>query len=343
MDTLDVIAGLAWDPEIRGFLSVLTGVAVLMGSVWLIVATNTGARLGTLIALGGFFGWMFIMAVIWWLYGIGYSGDSPTWQLQEINVGDLSASALDDAARLPNPDENPTAYELVVDSTDEVALAEFGPVSVDLLTADQIEGLSDDEILVLVANEQARNEATTLSELEAVSPDLISEAEESGQLDFAGWTLLSTAEAGEAQASALAFLTESPDIDFDAATFKVLDAYTIGGKSELPDDPNRWDRIWNQFTTAVRITHPTRYAIVQVQEATEESTTLTPGQPPPRLEADPGKPVISVVMIRDLGNERLKPALVAIGSFAIFVALCLMMHERDKAMMARRAEFEAGS
>jgi len=343
METLDVIAGLAWDPEIRGFLSVLTGAAVLMGSVWLIVATNTGVRLGTLIALSGFFGWMFIMAVIWWMYGIGYVGDSPTWRLQEINVGDLSGSALEDAARLPNPDQMPSAYEIVADSADPVALAEFGPMSVDVLTADQIESLTDDEILVLVADEQARNEATTLSELAAVSPDLIDEAEEAGVLEFGGWTLLSTAEAGEAQASALAFLGESPDIEFEASTFKVLDAYTIGGKSELPDDPNRWDRIWNQIRTAVQITHPTRYGIVQVQEATEESTSLTPGQPPPRLEADPNKPVISVVMVRDLGNRRLKPALVAVGSFAIFVALCLMMHERDKAMMARRAEFEAGS
>ena len=343
METLDVIAGLAWDPEIRGFLSVLTGTAVLMGSVWLIVATNTGVRLGTLIALSGFFGWMFIMAVIWWMYGIGYVGDSPTWRLQEINVGDLSESALEEASQLPNPQQLPSAYEIVVDSTDEVALAEFGPVSVDVLTADQTEGLTDDEILVLVANEQARNEATTLSELAAVSPDLITEAEEAGVLEFGGWTLLSTAEAGEAQASALAFLGESPDIEFEAGTFVVLDAYTVGGKPALPDDPNRWDRIWNQVRTAVQVTHPTRYGVVQVQEATEESTTLTPGQPPPRLEADPDKPVISVIMVRDLGDRRLKPALVAVGSFAIFVALCLMMHERDKAMLARRAEFEAGS
>jgi len=87
METVDLIAGVAWDPEIRGFLAVLTGVVVLMGSVWLLLATNTGARLGTLIASAGFFGWMVIMGAVWWIYGIGYRGDAPTWEEVEIAEG----------------------------------------------------------------------------------------------------------------------------------------------------------------------------------------------------------------------------------------------------------------
>jgi len=342
MESLDVIAGLAWDPEIRGFLSVLTGVIVLMGSVWLIIATNTGVRLASLIALAGFFGWMFIMAVVWWMYGIGYAGDSPSWRLQEINVGNLQESALTRATSLPNPGALPTAYEIVTTSDDELALAEFGPISPETMAAEQTEGLTDAEIVDLVADEQSRNEDTTLSELAAVSPDLIKEAEDSGRIGFGGWTLLSTAESGESQASALAFLSDSSDLVVDVGDFKLLDAYTIGGKRGLPDDPDRLDRIWTQIRTAIQITHPTRYGIVQVQEATAASLTLTPGEPPPRLVADHSKPVISVIMIRDLGNKRLRPALVAVGSFAIFAALCLMLHDRDKALMAKRAEFEAG-
>ena len=53
MDTLVMLAGLAWDPEIRGILTVATGFAVLMGSVWLIVATNSGIRLATPFLLAG--------------------------------------------------------------------------------------------------------------------------------------------------------------------------------------------------------------------------------------------------------------------------------------------------
>ena len=48
-------------------------------------------------------------------------------------------------------------------------------------------------------------------------------------------------------------------------------------------------------------------------------------------------------MVRNLGDLRLRPALVTLGSLAIFAALCLLMHERDKELMARRAAFEAGS
>ena len=338
-----VIAGLAWDPEIRGFMAVFAGVLVLMGSVWLLLALNTGTRLGTLVATAGFFGWMVIMAAVWWIYGIGWAGDTPTWQLQEINVGDLDAAALEDARVLPDLPELPSAFELVLDSDDPVAHAEFGVVTRDTLTPDQTEGLSASEIDELVADELARNQATTLSELAAVSPGIISNAEASGRLGFGGWTLLSTAEAGEAQASAVAMLLASPDLTFVTQDdFKLLDAYTIGGKRGLPEDPNRWDRIWTQIRTALTITHPTRYGVVQVQEVIDQP--LIPGEPPPRPVVDESKPVISVIMIRDLGNLRLKPALVTLGSLCIFGALCLFLHERDKmAWRQREAGAQAGA
>lgn len=342
METLDVIAGLAWDPEIRGFMAVFAGVITLIGSVWLLLAANTGTRLGTLLTLTGFFGWMVIMAAVWWIYGIGWAGETPTWQLREINIGDLDQASLDAATTLPNPSELPSAFALAVDSGDPVAQAEFGVVTRDTLTADQTLGLSAAEINELVATEQARNEATTLSELAAVSPGVIRDAETDDRLHFGGWTLLSTAEAGEAQASAVAMLLENPNLDFTSqADFKLLDAYTIGGKRGLPDDPSRLDRIWTQIRTALTIRHPTRYGIVQVQEVIEQQ--LVPGQAPPLPVIDPTKPVISVIMVRDLGNVRLKPALVTLGSLAVFVALCLFLHERDKlAWQQRGTQLKAG-
>ena len=341
MEALDVIAGLAWDPEIRGFLAVFAGVIVLMGSVWLLLALNTGTRLGTLVAAAGFFGWMVIMAAVWWIYGIGWAGTAPTWQLREINVGDLDAAALEQARTLPDAVELPSAFEVVIDSDDPVAHAEFGMVTRDTLTPDQTEGLDAAAIDELVADELARNRAATLSELAAVSPDVIADAEAAGRLDFGGWKLLSTAEAGEAQASAVAMLLESPDLTFTSqGDFKLLDAYTIGGKRGLPDDPDRLDRIWTQIRTALTITHPTRYGVVQIQEVVHQP--LIPGQPPPRPVVDESKPVISVIMVRDLGNLRLRPALVTLGSLCIFVALCLFLHERDKLTWRQRSDSPAG-
>lgn len=88
METMNVIAGIAWDPGIRGILIVLVGVVVLMGSTYLILATNVGARLGFLVALTGLFGWMVILTLIWWLTppAIGPRGNIPTWKPVEIYV-----------------------------------------------------------------------------------------------------------------------------------------------------------------------------------------------------------------------------------------------------------------
>ena len=116
MSELITLAGIAWDPQIRGILTVATGAVVLMGSVWLIVSTNSGTRLGTLISVAGFFGWMTILAVTWWIYGTGWRGESPSWQVIDINVGDLQLSGLPEARLLPNPDELATGYQLVISS-----------------------------------------------------------------------------------------------------------------------------------------------------------------------------------------------------------------------------------
>ena len=51
MHHVHLIAGIAWNPGIRGILVVLTGFAVLCGSIYLLLATNIGARLGLLVGL----------------------------------------------------------------------------------------------------------------------------------------------------------------------------------------------------------------------------------------------------------------------------------------------------
>jgi len=69
-----------WDPFLRGIIVVGIGVAVLCGSVYLILLTNLGSRLGLLVAMAGLFGWMALMGAIWVVYGIGLKGADPTWK-----------------------------------------------------------------------------------------------------------------------------------------------------------------------------------------------------------------------------------------------------------------------
>jgi len=69
-----------WEPELRGLLTVVISVVVLMGSIYLIMLTNMGSRLAFLVVLAGLAGWMMLMGLTWWIYGIGLRGPDPSWQ-----------------------------------------------------------------------------------------------------------------------------------------------------------------------------------------------------------------------------------------------------------------------
>lgn len=120
---LHTLAGIAWDPQIRGFLAVAVGVVVLMGSVYLLLGTNLGARLGFLVAGSAFFGWLTIMGIMWWVYGsIGMLGTAPHWDVREVVYPSLDAAALDEAgdldlSALPPPEEY---KELDVDAVEDL-------------------------------------------------------------------------------------------------------------------------------------------------------------------------------------------------------------------------------
>jgi len=108
---LHVFAGIAWDPQLRGFLAVAVGVVVLMGSVYLILGTNLGSRLAFLLAASAVFGWCTIMGLTWWMYGtIGMLGEAPKWEVTEVVYPGLQDAALHEAtaldtSELPAPEE----------------------------------------------------------------------------------------------------------------------------------------------------------------------------------------------------------------------------------------------
>src|SRR3954447_1900519 len=98
MSSLHVLAGIAWDPQIRGFLTLAIGVVVLLGSIYLLLLTNVGVRLGFLIAATAFWGWLFIMGSVWWLYGsVGMLGTLPAWHVKEVVYPTTQLASLADA------------------------------------------------------------------------------------------------------------------------------------------------------------------------------------------------------------------------------------------------------
>lgn len=240
---------LAWDPTIRGLLVVAFAVLVLPGSIYLLLGTNLGTRLGFLVAVAGAAGWMTIMAFTWTLYGIGYIGRAPAWEVREA----VTSTSLEDtsAAQLPEARDLSTWHELAPD-------------------------------------DPAR---------------------------------------GEAQASAAAAIAgdEAPlPLGFESdQDYVVLDAWEKGGKTK-------------SFINGIMPgPHPPHFAVIQLERKKEVEVPF--GETPPKAEADPSQPVISVVLQRDLGNKRLPPALLTLGSLIIFGVSCNVLHRRDKVVTAARA------
>ncbi|MGH9164703.1 MAG: hypothetical protein ACRDZW_04205, partial [Acidimicrobiales bacterium] len=84
----------SWDPQIRGAAIVLAGIFMLMGSVYLLLSTNMGARLGMVLAVAGLTGWMGTMGAVWMVFGIGLKGAEPEWKVQDVLTGEAAQSTV---------------------------------------------------------------------------------------------------------------------------------------------------------------------------------------------------------------------------------------------------------
>lgn len=315
---------IAWNPEIRNILSVAVGVVVLCGSVYLLVGTNVGLRSGLLVALAGLFGWMAAMGVIWWIYGIGMLGAGPSWHVEELNYSGqdyagLSEATLDEAHRLTALAELPTAQDLIEEDPE---LAE------EILPPELFEeGADPDELEARIAN-------ITIGQVIEARPQLADQYDDA--LD--GWDLLpvSDRQRGDASATADAFLGPDGRGLFESSgEYLLRDVFSYGGKTGLPENPGRWDRIWTEIRNTVRFWHPPHYAVVQIQPVVEDE--VVPGEAPPPPEIDEDAPVISVVMVRNLGDKRFPAAMTTIFSTLLFALFAWMLHRRDARIAEARA------
>ena len=394
---LHLVAGISWDPEIRGALTVLVGSLVLFGSTWLILNTNLGNRLGTLIALTGFFGWMLVMGIVWWIYGIGLTGDSPTWEPKEIIYGDLGESESD-VQKLGSAEIQVTSATQIVDiycpglveATVDVQRSRFVENNVDLLldydapqpyctesvgeklavdqetladrtrqdnneliTDAEQSGIEDSRVLTeeelanrieqVINDQQIKLNQLTVSGLAALSQDIIDDATDDGLLGFNSWKLLSTSGAGEAIASADAFLVSdpaSPFVNGSSDDFFVLDTFQKGGKPKRNSD-GVVDRVWNEIRNTIIFWHPTNRVVVTVIPTLDKE--LIAGEAPPFPEINSDAQMVSVVMERNLGSLRLPAAITTIGSALAFFGLCYMLKYRELELRRRTEEWESSS
>lgn len=285
---LHTLAGIAWDPQIRGFLAFAVGVLVLVGSVYLLLVTNLGLRLGFMLAAAAIFGWLTIMGGIWWTYGsIGMLGQINHWEVHEVVYPGLQNAALDEAHVLDTSKLPPPAK------------------------------------LVALTEEELAAQRSTL------------------EASLGGWKLLPESDAsfGEAKAAVDEYFVEHPDKQLAIATavdYVPVYSFERGGKSQLPEHPSRIDRLVKKLkTTFIELKHPPHYALIQVQPVVKEETQ--PGQPPPKPTADQTKPVVSVIMERNLGDRRFPGSMLCLSSGIMFAVLCTQLHRRDQRVAQARS------
>ncbi len=239
-----LISAIGWNPELRGITTVMIAVGVLIGFSYLIVATNTGPRLGFLITFAALFGWMTIMGTVWWIYGIGLKGREPSWKVKNIVPGEISNSLV----------------------------------------------------------EQAH--------------------------DLSKWRSL-TVENGirlEAQTAADAEL-QKLGLFATTADYSPVAGYIYGGQPfARPAIPYLVPKFF----------HKPLYAVIQVQA--NKKVAVKFGDVPPKAERDSAQPIVSVVLLRDLGSKRFPSAMVTLGSLVIFLLTVYMLHDRDKLVMRNRSQ-----
>lgn len=110
-----IVAGLRWNPTIRGILFPAIMFLILCGGSYLIMATNMGNRLGFLVANAALWGWMCMMAVVWMLYGIGPKGRTPSWKGIEAiqNTANAQDQHVRQLSNTPSATEAPKGWRLV--------------------------------------------------------------------------------------------------------------------------------------------------------------------------------------------------------------------------------------
>ena len=267
---MSLMAIVSWDPVLTGYLAVLLAVLTLCGSVYLLLATNLGVRLGFLVAWTGFWAWTLIMGIIWWFFGIGWGGHGPTWAVTHVST---------------NPEAVP--IELVQELDNDITNSPGGGWEV-VIEADA-QATADSAV---VCN------GTDPRRLEAVNTCL-----------------------------------------FSAATdYQIHRVMRVGGERYrplgIPDNA-----VTQYFIPSRGRPH---YAAVQLQPY-KPSLDVDPNKLGgdgkvvlPVAELDQAAPTYTVVMVRDLGNLRLRPALFAIFSGLVFALGCYHLHRRDQAVWAVR-------
>ncbi len=316
------LAAIQFDPHIRGVLVVLVGVVVLFGSIYLLVATNTGSRTGFLIAAAALTGWCFSMGIFWWIYGIGMVGHMPSWMEREINFDRNATPVTEVLNDLPPTDPDAGQLPSPVELLD--SWAERHPEVREEIAATEGEGFVPD----------------SLTEVVTLVPELKVELDE----QLHPWRILpeSDSRRGEAVAAADAAVAEGQIFgqNTSGSSYTVHDVFFHGGKAGMepetvPGERGLLEQAWDRIVTVFQVKNPNLHAAVTLQKNVEVEVPL--GEAPPPAQVDEEASQVTVVLERNLGNLRLIPALFTLFNGILFFTFVWMLHTRDRRAAEARA------
>jgi hypothetical protein len=88
---LPLFAAITWDPFVRGIVILAIAIVLLPGSVYLVLATDVGARLGFLLIAAAISGMLFIFAILWpALSSTADIGRANAWKPVAVITGDFT-------------------------------------------------------------------------------------------------------------------------------------------------------------------------------------------------------------------------------------------------------------
>jgi uncharacterized membrane protein len=318
---MSFLAAIAFDPAIRGILVTLVGVVVLGGSVYLLLATNTGARLGFLLSLAGLFGFLFMLGIFWWIKGIGLIGEEPSWVEQEINFDRQSQTVTPNVDRLPATEDLPDPVALLS------AHLEANP-----------------EVAERIAETEGEDFVpSSLTQVVTLVPELKRELDE----QLGGWRILPESDPRRGEAVAATDASLAANAVFGAntspASYTVKDVFLFGGKSAaepetVPGEFGLLERAWRRVVSTLQVKNPTTYAAVTVQR--NLTVEVPPGEAPPPAQVDPSASTVTAVFERNLGNRRAIPALFTLFTGILFFVFCWMLHTRDRRAAQMRESWD---
>ncbi len=258
-----------WEPELRGLLTVVIAVVILMGSIYLIMLTNMGSRLAFLVVLAGLAGWMMLMGLTWWIYGIGLRGPDPSWE--------------------------PVAGATVLQDTD--ALRSGGAL----------------EVLP-----QIPDDANSIESSELVADQFSEE----------GWITLDPASPAFGQAQTTAGELLEGQGAFAAGEYEVTQIFDIGGDRYPRIKAGQIPGLTNDSLDFFAFWHEPHFVVAEAAPYVE--VREEPGRAPVTPQIDEERQRQYVYMVRDLGARRQPAVVLTLGGGAIFLALCYLLHRRER-------------